>query len=144
MRVMAVDHGERRIGLAISDLTGTLARPLAMIQHESGLADAHRVIALAQEHHINLIVVGESLDEQGEPNRAGRRARRFADALEASGNLRVVMWDESLSTQDARSWRIASGASRKRRAGRIDAAAAAVILQSYLDSKENRESQGKP
>ncbi len=76
------------------------------------------------------------------PTGPGGSARLFAAALEATGDLRVVMWDESLSTQDARRWRMASGASRKRRAGRIDAAAAAVILQSYLDAQDNRESQG--
>ena len=143
MRVLAVDHGARRIGVAISDLTATLARPLTIIAHESRARDAERVLKLAREHQIQVIVVGESLDEQGEPNAAGRRARLFAEALRASAELRVVMWDESLSTQDARRLRIAGGASKKRRGARIDAAAAAVILQSYLESQQARQ-PGEP
>src|SRR5574340_983010 len=126
MRVLAVDHGERRLGIAVSDVTGALARPLAIIQHQSREEDARRVQDLARVQNADLIVVGESLDEEGHPNQAGRRARRFADALGVSGEFRVVMWDESLSSQDARKLRLAGGASRKRRARAIDAAAAAV------------------
>jgi putative Holliday junction resolvase len=136
VRILGVDHGERRIGIAISDPTGTLARSLAIIEHESRAADVKRVLALAREHGAEEIVVGESLDEQGQPNLAGRRAGLFAEVLRASAGLRVVMWDESLSSQDARRIRIAGGASRKRRREHIDAAAAAVILQSYLDSQQ--------
>jgi putative holliday junction resolvase len=138
VRILAVDHGERRIGIAISDATGTLARPLVIIEHESRAADAQRVLVIAKENDVQRIVVGESLNEAGQPNEAGRRARRFADALRMSIDCPVVMWDESLSTQDARLMRIAGGTSRKRRRAGIDAAAAAIILQSYLDSKQGR------
>ena len=133
MRILAVDHGERRLGIAVSDGTGTLARPLTIIQHQSREADARRVQELARAQKVDLIVVGESRDEEGQPNQAGRRAQLFAGALRASGEFRVEMWDESLSSQDARGLLLAGGASRKRRARAIDAAAAAVILQSYLD-----------
>lgn len=143
MRTLAVDHGARRIGIAISDLTGTLARPLTIIDHISRAADAQRVLEVAREQQVELIVVGESLDEQGQPNPAGRSARRFADALTAAADIRVVMWDESLSSQDARDWRITSGASRKRRRARIDSAAAAVILQSFLDAQEPTVPRGR-
>lgn len=111
-----------------------MARPLSIIKHVSLEADSREIASIARGHGADLIVVGESLDEQGVPNAAGRRARRFADSLRASANLPVEMWDESLSSQDAARWRRIGGASRKRRAERIDAAAAAVILQSFLDS----------
>jgi putative Holliday junction resolvase len=145
VRVLAVDHGEKRIGIALSDLTGTLARPLAILDHQSRDADVQHVTEIARDHRVELILVGESLDEDGHPNQAGRRARRFAEALRAVGELPVEMWDESLSSQDARLLRIAGGASKKKRAGAIDAEAAAVILQSYLDAHpagQNQAQQG--
>jgi putative Holliday junction resolvase len=133
--VLSVDHGERRIGVAISDGTDTLARPLAIVKHVSRQSDARKVLELAQMHDASLIVVGQSMDEQGIPNLAGRRAGRFADELSRAGEFRVLLWDESMSTQDARSRRLERGATRKKRAAPVDAEAAAVILQSYLDCK---------
>jgi putative Holliday junction resolvase len=134
MRILAIDHGEKRIGVAISDETATIARPLAIVRHISRTTDARRVLDLAQEHRAGVIVIGESSDEEGALNLAGRRAVRFADALKAMTELRIVLWDESLSTRDAREWRAAGGASRKRRGAALDAEAAAMILQSYLEA----------
>ncbi|HET6846976.1 MAG TPA: Holliday junction resolvase RuvX [Anaerolineales bacterium] len=143
MKVLAVDHGERRLGVAVSDATGRLARPLAIIQHESRELDARRVAELAQAEQAELIVVGQSFDEEGRPNLSGRRAQRFSEVLARLSLLRVVLWDESLSSQDASQHRLASGISRKRRARAIDAAAAAVILQSYLDAHTEGQSTGR-
>jgi putative Holliday junction resolvase len=120
-----------------------LARPLTILQHQSREADARRVLELARAEQAELIVVGESLDEEGQPNPAGRRAQRFAEALRAMTELRVDMWDESMSSLDAHGWRLAGGASRKRRGEAIDAAAAAVILQSYLDAHNPGGSPGR-
>ncbi|MFZ5819628.1 MAG: Holliday junction resolvase RuvX [Chloroflexota bacterium] len=134
MRILAVDHGEKRIGLAVSDPTATIANPLAVIQHASRAVDAAQVAALAAEHGAGLIVVGQSFDEDGQPNQAGRRAARFAEALRQQTALPVALWDESFSTQKARAARLQMGVSRKKRAGHLDELAAAVILQSYLDA----------
>ncbi|OGO75485.1 MAG: hypothetical protein A3K45_03970 [Chloroflexi bacterium RIFOXYC12_FULL_59_14] len=134
MRILAVDHGEKRIGLALSDPTATIASPLTVIAHVSRALDAAQVAALATEHDASLILVGQSFDEDGHPNAAGRSAARFAEALRLQTNLPVQMWDESLSTQDARASRIKLGVSRKKRAGHHDALAAVVILQSYLEA----------
>jgi putative Holliday junction resolvase len=132
--VLAVDHGEKRIGLALSDPTGTIATPLTVILHASRLLDAARVADLAVQHEAGLIVIGQSFDEEGHPNQAGRRAARFAESLKAQTQIPVRLWDESLSTQDARAVRVELGGSRKKRAGHLDELAAAVILQSYLDA----------
>ncbi len=134
MRVLAVDHGEKRIGLAISDPTGRLARPLTVFEHESRAADARRVNEAAVEHEVGLIVIGQSFDEEGRPNAAGRRVGRFAEALASVSAVPIVLWDESMSTQDARAVRLASGASRKQRGAPVDAEAAAMILASYLEA----------
>jgi putative Holliday junction resolvase len=137
MRALAVDHGERRIGIAVSDPTGTLARPLGIIEHVSRAVDAGRVLELALENQAALIVIGQSMDEEGSPNAAGRRALRFAEALRGRTEIPVLMWDESLTTQDARAARIAAGVPRKRRSRRVDSLAAAMILQSYLEASQD-------
>ena len=135
MRILAVDHGEKRIGLAVSDLTGTIANPLTVIKHVSRAIDAAQVANIASEREAELIVIGQSFDEDGLPNLAGRRAARFAEALKEQTDLPVELWDESFSTQEARAARIQMGVSRKKRAGHLDKIAATVILQSYLDAQ---------
>jgi putative Holliday junction resolvase len=135
MRILAVDHGEKRIGLALSDSTGTIANPLQVIKHVSRLLDAAQVADIATQHDAGLIVIGQSFDEAGNPNLAGRRAAKFAEALKEQSSIPVVLWDESFSTQDARAARIELGVSRKKRSGHQDALAAVVILQSFLESQ---------
>ena len=134
MRILAVDHGEKHIGLALSDPTATIASPLKVIKHVSRLMDAAQVANLASENDAALIVVGQSFDEEGKPNLAGRRAARFAQALKEQTQIPVILWDESFSTQDARVTRFELGVPRKKRGGHHDSLAAVVILQSYLES----------
>ncbi len=135
MRVLGVDHGEKRIGLALSDPTGTLARPLSVINHVSRAVDAAQVAAIVAEPEAECVVVGQSFDEEGRPNAAGRAAERFAEALKDQTTVPIVLWDESMSTIDARDLQIQMGVPRKKRAGHLDDAAAANILQSYLDAQ---------
>jgi putative Holliday junction resolvase len=136
MRILAVDHGEKRIGLALSDPTATIASPFRVVEHVSRLLDAAQVAALASENEVALIVIGQSYDEEGKPTLAGRRAAKFADALKEQTQIPVVLWDESFSTQDARATRIEMGVSRKKRAGHMDELAAVMILKSYLDANK--------
>src|SRR5271157_1710466 len=138
MRILAVDHGEKRIGLAISDLTGTIANPLRIIEHVSRFIDAAQVADIALQNQVEWIVIGQSFDEDGKPNLAGRRATRFAEVLKTQTQIPIVMWDESFSTQFARSARIEMAAPRKKRAGHLDELAATVILQSYLDHRNSK------
>ncbi len=134
MRILAVDPGSKRIGLAVSDPTGTIAGPLAVLEHVARLVDTAAVAELARSNQAVLIIVGQSLDEEGRPSFEGRRAGRFAEALRTQTEVPVVLWDESLTTRDARAARIAMGASRRRRSGHLDELAATVLLQSYLDA----------
>ena len=134
MKIMSVDHGQKNIGLAISDETGLLARPFGILPHISKLVDAGNVADTASRQEAGLIIVGVSYDEAGDPNAAGRRAINFAEVLKLQTSLPVDLWDESMTTQDARAARIASGAPRKKRAGHLDDVAAAVLLQNYLDN----------
>jgi putative Holliday junction resolvase len=133
VRILAVDYGQKHIGLALSDETGTLARPLVVIPHVSRVVDAATIAERAAAHDAVKIVVGASYDEDGQLNAAGRSAGRFAEALRLQTDLPVLLWDESLTTHDARAARLAGGANRKKRSGHLDDVAAAVLLQDYLD-----------
>ncbi|HTX91088.1 MAG TPA: Holliday junction resolvase RuvX [Anaerolineales bacterium] len=135
MRILAVDPGSKRIGLAVSDPTGTIANPLAVLQHVARLVDAAAVAQEAAAQGVGLIVVGQSLDDEGKPTFAGRQSARFAEALQTQTSLPVVLWEEGFTTQDARAARLQMGASRKNRSGHLDDLAATVLLQSYLDAR---------
>ncbi len=133
-RILAVDPGEKRIGIAISDPTGTLARPLQVIRHMARAADAAEIARLAAENAAVLIIIGTALDDENQPTPQSRHAEKLAEAICAVTALPVELWDESGSTQAARAARIAMGVSRRKRSGHLDEVAAAVILQSYLDA----------
>lgn len=137
MRILAVDHGEKRIGLALSDPTATIASPLQVVKHTTRLMDAAQVANLASENNVELIIIGQSFDEEGEPNLAGRRAANFAEILKEQTNLPIELVDESFSTQNARSTVIEMGVSRKKRKGHHDALAAVMILRSYIETQKN-------
>ncbi len=135
---MAVDHGEKRIGLALSDPNAMFASPLKVIDHVSRLVDAAQVADLAAQNEVGLIVIGQSFDEEGRPNLAGRRAARFAEALQTQTQIPIRLWDESFSTQDARATRVAMGVGRKQRGGHLDELAAVMILRSYLEAQHSQ------
>jgi putative holliday junction resolvase len=139
MRILAVDPGEKRIGIALSDPTGTIASPLTVILHVSRLIDAGVISDLAREHTAELIIVGQALDSDGYPTPQANRAARLADVIRQQSTLPVVLWDESGSTNSARQARIAMGVNRKKRHGHLDDIAATVILQNYLDHQNDQE-----
>lgn len=135
MRILGVDPGEERIGLAISDPTGTIANPLGVIRHASRLVDAAAIAQVAAENQAGRIVIGHPLDADNHATPQSRRAYRLAAVLRRQTELPIVLWDESGSTQAARQSRLVMGVSRQKRSGHLDEIAAVVILQSYLDAK---------
>lgn len=138
-RVLAIDPGEKRLGIAVSDPTGTIARPLLVLKHVSRAVDAAQIAGLAVEQEAVRIIVGAALDDEGNSTPQARHAERLAEAIRQQTALPVELWDESGSTQAARGARIAMGAPRRKRGGHLDEVAAAVILQSYLDAHEHTE-----
>jgi putative Holliday junction resolvase len=124
--VLSVDPGEVRIGLAISDPTRTIARPLEVLRHTSRAADALAILDRAARHGAGAIVIGVALNSEGEAGPQARRGLRLAEAIRQQTSLPVETWDESGSTQAAR------------RGGRddpmLDARAAAVVLQEFLNA----------
>lgn len=125
--VLAVDPGDVRIGLAVSDPSGTVARPLAVLQHRSRAADATAILRTATEHTATAIVVGLALDQEGMVGPQARKALRLVEALRIEGGIPVVTWDESGTTQA-----VARGGDRD---PLVDARAAAALLQDFLDAR---------
>lgn len=133
MRVLGIDPGDKNIGVALSDPTGTIANPLTVIQHISRPIDAASIAELARQNNVGRIVVGQSLGIDGKPNFQGRKATRLAAAIRTQTEIPVELWDEGYSTQEARAARIALGSPQSKRKGHLDELAATVILQSFLD-----------
>ncbi len=137
MKILAVDPGEKRLGLALSDETGALASPLAVLKHSSRLLDAATIADLARQNQAGLIVIGQSLDDDGSPTPSSRRATRLAHAIQQQCDIPLALWDESYSTREARQSQVEMGTRRHKRRGHLDDLAAAVILQSYLDARKD-------
>ncbi|MEN4042563.1 MAG: Holliday junction resolvase RuvX [Anaerolineaceae bacterium] len=137
-RILGVDPGQKRIGLALSDPTATIAGPLRVIPHVSRTIDAAVIAQIAAENDCIRIIVGQALDSDGNPGRMARHAARLAEEIRSQTALPVELWDESGSTQAARSAAIALRTTRRKRSGHLDEIAATVILQSYLDAQQNR------
>jgi putative holliday junction resolvase len=136
-RVMAVYPGEKRIGLAISDQTGTIANPLKVVKHVSRTLDAAQIALEAGEQQARLIIIGQALDQDGLLGPRARSALRLAEAIRLQTDIPVDLWDESGSTQEAMAARLSMGVSRRKRNAHIDELAATIILQSYLDAHAN-------
>jgi putative pre-16S rRNA nuclease len=135
MRILAVDPGSKRIGIAISDPSNTIANPLTVIRHVSRVIDAAQIAQIAGEQGAGSIIVGQALDEDNQPTPGGRSAARLAQAIQAQTKLPVILWDESGSTRAAQIARRSMGTTRQKRQGHLDEIAATVILQTYLDAK---------
>ncbi len=140
MRILAVDPGEKNIGIAISDPTGTIANPLTAVKHVSRSIDAATIAQIAEENNVVQIVVGNALDIDNRPTVQSRRAVRLAAQIRSQTDITVVLWDESGSTQAARNARIALGVPRRKRRGHLDDLAATYLLQTYLDAHQNKRS----
>lgn len=135
-RVLALDIGARRTGLAISDASGTLARPLGVI-HGADVLDAvvARVDALrAEDDGLTAIVVGHPRRLDGRPNEQTARVDALVGALRARTPLPVALQDERLTSVEAESRLAVRERDWRRRKEKLDAAAAAIILQDFLDS----------
>ncbi len=133
MRTLALDVGDRRIGVAVSDPTGLIARPLAIITRKNEPSDIQAVTELAREYGAGQIIVGLPLSLDGRLGLQAEKVRLFASALAAALVIPIELRDERFSTITAREHRLESGAGKKKRRAPDDDAAAAVILQNYLD-----------
>jgi putative Holliday junction resolvase len=138
-RVLGVDVGTVRVGVALSDPTGTLASPLETLQRAKDESDLDRLAALVVEHEVTEVVVGEPRHLSGASGASAQDAEAYASALAGrTGDVPVLLVDERLSTVSAASSLRASGMDSRQQRSVIDQAAAVVILQSYLDARRSR------
>lgn len=141
MRIVGLDIGERRIGVAVSDATGTLARPLGVLRPAGLDVDALDLVVTeitrlaGEEDGIAAVVVGLPRRLDGTPNDMTPRVEQFARTLQAKTSLPVTLQDERLSSREAESRLAVRDKNWRTRKLRLDAAAAAVILQDYLDGR---------
>ena len=141
MRILGIDYGERRIGLAVSDTSGTLARPLRTLSPAGSLADRAAAVAAeaarlaAEPDGLSAAVVGVPRSLDGTPHRQTARTLAFVAALRASIGMPVEQQDERLTSVEAEQRLAVHERDWRKRKARLDAAAAAVILQDYLDRR---------
>jgi putative Holliday junction resolvase len=132
VRILGLDIGEKRIGVAVSDPGQVLATPWGIIERSSKSEDFARIGHLVEELGAEKVVVGHPLSLDGSVGPQARRVERYAAAMAETLNVAVILWDERYSTATAADY-LRQKKGRKERAP-LDAAAAAVILQDYLES----------
>ena len=134
VRTLALDYGERRIGVAISDPTGAIATPLETIAARPGGRDAlERIAELVRSHEIGQVVVGLPLHMNGRPGPEAERARAFGERVRARAQVAVDYLDERWTSREAERALDEAGVSRRAQRGRVDPIAAALLLRTWLE-----------
>ena len=143
-RILALDYGTKRIGIALSDELGWTAQPLETLNRRTLDRDIAHIVSLIGTHEVGQVLLGFPLQLDGRVGPAIQAMREFQTQLEESVPVPVVLWDERLTTKSAEDFLIAADVSRKKRKGVVDRIAASILLQSYLASLEpvsKRESE---
>jgi putative Holliday junction resolvase len=133
-RVLALDLGKKRIGLAISDGLGITAQGLATLHRRNKRTDLAALAALIKDRGVTQILMGNPLNMSGAEGRQSQWTQEFAAALEKHTGLPVKLWDERLTTAEASRVLRESGIGIEKRAAAVDRLSAVILLQSYLDS----------
>jgi putative Holliday junction resolvase len=136
MRILAVDPGTKRVGLALSDPSGTIATALATVEAEPSSTLAARLAAIAKEHEAERVIVGLPRRLDGSRGPEAASAERLAAEIRAAVRLPVETVDERLTTAAAERSLIEGGVSREKRRQAIDRVAATILLQSHLDRRK--------
>jgi putative Holliday junction resolvase len=135
-RILGVDFGSKRIGLALSDPLRILASAYSVVENDENVWEA--LSAVIRKENVDLAVVGMPLTLKGEQGGKAREVQRFVEEFRRRLEIEVVCWDERFTTAMAGRFRLASGIGRKaRRTSRLDAASAAILLQEFLDRTKN-------
>lgn len=134
MRILAIDHGTKRMGIAISDEMRTIAQPLEYIAAEPLDKFFDRLAQIIADKQISLIVVGIPRNMDGTYGPAAVKVQEFVTALKGTVNIPIKSWDERLTSVQANRYLIEADVRRSKRKEKVDKTAAAILLQSYLDS----------
>ena len=137
-RLLAVDLGSRRIGLAVSDADRLISSPLTSLAYSGDKPLIRQLLALIAEHNVDTVVIGLPLREDGSEGPGCLRAREFAGRLERRG-VPVVLWDERYSSLRAEELLREGGLNRRRSIHKIDKIAASFILEDYMNSSKQKE-----
>ncbi len=137
MRILAIDYGTTRIGLALSDPTGTLARPLPFVPAKADAKLARELAERAKKEDAGLILLGLPRHMDGSVGEAAAQVQAFAAILGQATPIRIQMIDERLSTVQASRQLQEAGRNTRQQRGRIDSEAACVLLQAYLDTQQS-------
>jgi len=140
MKVMAIDYGDAHTGVAISDITGMITGYSTVINEYSRQKVCERIAELVKLHSVTEIVVGKPLNMNGTYGERAQKCQDFADMLKAQVGLNIVMWDERRTSVDANRMLSDAGKKRKKQKQLVDAVAASLILQGYLDYISMRKS----
>jgi putative Holliday junction resolvase len=138
-RILALDLGKKRIGLALSDELGLTAQGLKTLEREGRRDDIETLRKLALESRAELFLIGDPIHMSGAPSRQGEYTREFARELEYKTGLPVKFWDERWTSREAERTLRGSGIAPGERKPAIDRLSAVILLQSYLDSAEARQ-----
>ena len=141
MRILGLDVGERRIGVALSDPLGLSAQRLTVLERSGARADVDAVCALIDKHQVASVVVGLPLTMRGTHGPQAQRATSFAQALRRQSAVPVQLVDERLTTVEGERALLATDASRRKRKQVIDQVAAQLILQHYLETQRAKGEQ---
>ncbi len=134
-RILALDYGTKRIGVALSDELKWTAQPLETFERRTLEWDIAHVAGLVTAHDVERVVLGFPLQLDGREGPAVQAMRAFEAKLEAGISVPIVLWDERMTTKAAEDLLIAADVSRKKRKGAVDRVAAAILLQSYLEAQ---------
>ena len=144
MRVLALDHGTKRIGVALSDETATLAQPLEFVAAEPLATALERIKGIVHERQVGEILVGLPRNMNGTYGPSAESALKFAATLREALGVPVNTWDERLTSVQANRFLIQAGMRREQRKTKADQSAAAILLQSYLDAATMRSEAEHP
>ena len=133
MRILALDHGTKRIGVAVSDETKTIAQPLEYIPAEPFADFLERLKKILAEKEISLILIGHPRNMDGSYGPAAQKVDTFVGVLKMATTIPIKLWDERLTSTMANRVMIQGNVRRDKRKEKVDAMAAAILLQSYLD-----------
>jgi putative Holliday junction resolvase len=134
LRILALDHGTKRIGVALSDELKMIAQPLEFIPAEPFAGFLDRLKQLLREKEVELILLGMPRNMDGSYGPAALKVQEFAAVLKDKLAVPIQLWDERLTSAQAQRFLIEGGARREQRKQKVDQTAAAILLQSYLDS----------
>jgi putative Holliday junction resolvase len=142
--ILAVDYGRRRIGLAVTDALRIAGQGLPTLVASGRSGAIREIAALVADREVAEVVVGLPLNMNGTRGPMAEEAQAFADALREATGVRVVCWDERLTTESAKRALRQAGGHRKRKKGQLDQMAATLMLNDYLQSRSGAEMSDEP